>query len=216
MRWLRMLFLLLAMLGAAAHAGNAWTVTNISNQQLNFETFDPARGSWKAQSIRPNQRMSYTVSQGGMVAKFHIETPNRGYVEYNVNVDEEYTLGWSQSKGVWDLLRVANAAPNRNMTNAPPPDRYAQRGPSGSYEIHNTSNRKISFDTYVESRGTWKTQSLYPNASESLTFSDGEQSGKIRITTEQRGYVVYDVRAGWKYNIVWDDSKGVWDVRTRK
>jgi len=47
-----------------------------------------------------------------------------------------------------------------------------------------------------------------------MTFTSGTRTGKIRVATKGRGYVEYDVHAGWKYNLLWDATKGVWDFRT--
>jgi len=47
--------LVLILMSLAALAQGSWKVTNISNQTLPFETFDPTRGSWRAQSAHPNE-----------------------------------------------------------------------------------------------------------------------------------------------------------------
>ena len=185
-----------------AALAQSWSVTNTSNQTLKFETFEPARGTWKAQTIYPNQPVSYTMAAS--TGKFRIATQNRGFVEYQVKAGGRYTLGWDQNKGVWDL-KLASRAPAANV---------APATAAAAYELKNSSNQTLNFETLDPARGTWKKQTAYPNENKSMTFSPGVRSGKIRIATQGRGYVEYDVHAGWKYNLVWDQGKGVWDFRT--
>lgn len=83
------------------------------------------------------------------------------------------------------------------------------------YEIHNASNQPVSFFTMDPARGTWKTQHLQPNERKNLAWHSGAHQGKIRIGTEGRGHVQYDVQAGHRYAIVWSDHKGVWDLASR-
>ena len=142
----------------------------------------------------------------GNAGKFRIATQNRGFVEYQVKSGGRYTLGWDNAKGVWDLKLATASA----IANAPP--KAAQAAPA--YELRNASNQTLNFETLDPARGTWKAQTAYPNESKSFTFSPGHQAGKIRISTAGRGHVEYDVRAGWKYNLIWDQAKGVWDFRT--
>ena len=61
-------------------------------------------------------------------------------------------------------------------------------------------------------RGSWRDQTIYPNQPASYTMAGN--AGKFRISTQGRGFVEYAVRAGWRYNIVWDNNKGTWDLRT--
>lgn len=93
--------LILAFASFGAQAQHRWTLTNISNQTLKFDTFDPARGSWMQQTIYPHQPATYTM--GGEAGKFRISTQGRGFVEYQVKTGGAYTLGWDAAKGVWDL-----------------------------------------------------------------------------------------------------------------
>lgn len=83
------------------------------------------------------------------------------------------------------------------------------------YEIHNESDQVVTFFTMDPARGTWKTQQLQPYETKNLVWYSGANQGKIRIGTEGRGHVQYDVQSGQKYAIVWSDRKGVWDVRSR-
>ena len=83
------------------------------------------------------------------------------------------------------------------------------------YEIHNESDQVVTFFTMDPARGTWKTQNLQPYEKKSLAWYSGANQGKIRIGTEGRGHVQYDVESGHKYAIVWSNRKGVWDVRSR-
>lgn len=83
------------------------------------------------------------------------------------------------------------------------------------YEIQNASNQQVTFFTMDPARGTWKEQHLQPNERKTLTWQSGATEGKIRVGTEGRGHVQYDVRAGHRYAIQWSDQKGVWDVAGR-
>lgn len=196
----RMLFFMLVLFAPlTAHAGYAWNLTNTSNSKLNFETLDPARGTWKSQMIYPHQSVKYTMRSAE--AKFRISTQNRGYFTYRIYAGGSYNLGWNSTKGIWELT---SAAPSYNR-------RQASRA---SFELYNASSRQLKFDTLDFSRGTWKGQVINANQTKTYTFSAGTRTGKIRIATTGRGNVEYDTRAGWKYKILWDDNKGVWDVRT--
>lgn len=199
----RLLLCLALLLTPFAALAQSWGLTNTSNQTLKFETFEPARGTWKQQTIYPNQPMNFTM--GSATGKFRIATQNRGYVEYQVRAGGNYTVGWDNAKGVWDM-KLAGSAPANNA--APTTQGLA------SYELKNSSNQTLKFDTLDPSRGTWKTQTAYPNEVKSFTFAPGVRNGKIRISTQNRGHVEYDVHAGWKYNLLWDNAKGVWDFRT--
>ena len=187
-----------------AFASGSWNVTNTSNQTLKFETFEPVRGTWKGQTIYPNQPMDFTMT--GNDGKFRIATQNRGFVEYKVVAGGRYTLGWDQAKGVWDL----------KFAKGPGPANPAPTSAALTYELKNSSNQTLNFETLDPSRGTWKKQTAYPNESKSFSFAAGVRDGKIRIVTQGRGFVEYDVHAGWKYNLIWDQGKGVWDFRTLK
>ena len=202
-RMLVCLAFILSPLSALAQA--SWGLTNISNQTLKFETFDPARGSWKEQTIYPNQPVNYTMSGGE--GKFRIATQNRGFVEYRVLAGRRYTLGWDTGKGVWDL-KFAQGSSAGPATAAPVVKAAAP------YKLHNQSNQTLSFETLDPARGTWKSQSAYPNETKALTFAPGVKDGKIRVATPGRGYVEYDVHSGWKYTLLWNAAKGVWDLQT--
>lgn len=203
-----LLLALLPFLPTTASAQQAsWQLKNISNATLQFETFDPARGSWKQQSIYPNQVVNYTMSYGTTEGKFHINTKDRGFVEYRVLAGRSYTLGWDDNKGVWDLKFAAGSSAGGN---AAPAARPAQ----GSYQLFNSSDTQLSFETFDPARGTWKMQTLYPNETKTFTMSSTNVVGKIRIGTEGRGFVEYDMRNGWRYLVKWSNHKGVWDVRT--
>jgi len=83
------------------------------------------------------------------------------------------------------------------------------------YEIQNASDQPVTFFTMDPARGTWKTQQLQPHERKNLAWYSGAEQGKIRIGTDGRGHVQYDVQAGHKYAIVWNDRKGVWDLTGR-
>lgn len=199
------LFLSLFSFSAHAQTGMGWTVRNISNQTLDFETFSSDRGNWKKQQIFPNQSVKYSMTSP--TGKFRISTENRGFVEYQVKDGGSYTVGWDKAKGVWDMKMAAGAAGNSAPVNK------ALALPS-AFEVHNKSNNLISFETLDPTRNTWVKQTINANEKKSLTLSPGVAMGKIRVSTENRGFVQYDVRPSWKYSLVWDAAKGVWDFRT--
>jgi hypothetical protein len=203
-----LLAVLLAFLAAPAFAqqqANAWVLHNASNQTLSFDTLDPARGSWKAQQVYPNQDKTFYMSPGVANGKFRIATTGRGYVEYNVVAGGRYRVVFDRNKGVWDLR--SDVAPVNPPPGVAPPA-------ASAYELRNLSNQTLSFETLDPARGTWRPQTIYPNASKRMVWNSGSNGGKIRIATDGRGYVEYDLRAGVSYDIVWNPNKRVWDVRT--
>jgi hypothetical protein len=251
----RLLFLLFILCSTLANAQqNSWGLTNTSNANLSFETFDPARGTWKAQSIYPNQSVNYSMSPGVTAGKFHIETKGRGFVEYQVLAGKKYTIGWNPAKDMWDM----KFAPGYDAWHSPNSDNERNAGNAGnnrrdhardnwqdngngngngngggggervrgdsagvgasqhatSYKLSNASNEKLDFETLDLARGTWKKQDIFPNQTKAFTMSPGTSVGKIRIATDGRGFVEYDMRLGWSYQVLFDNRKGVWDVRT--
>ncbi|MBE9610473.1 Tudor-knot domain-containing protein [Chitinilyticum piscinae] len=94
--------LLLSLCAAFAFAGS-FAIYNNSDITLQFQTYDPARGTWKEQSLTPYENKSYTITEGVNRAKFRIATQNRGQVEYLVGVGGVYRLSWNQKRGLWDL-----------------------------------------------------------------------------------------------------------------
>ena len=69
----------------------SWSLHNRSNERIQFQTFDPARGTWKNQVSFPHQTTPYTMSPGVMAGKIRIATTNRGYVEYDVEAGGSYS-----------------------------------------------------------------------------------------------------------------------------
>ena len=206
-----LLLLVLALAPLATWAQNStWVLTNISNQTLRFETLHPASQAWQPQVIEPNRRTNYTFSSGYSEGKFRIATPGRGFVEYKVRGGYQYTVGWDQGKGVWDLkFAPGTATPNSGSTlaNAPP-------GPLPAYRLRNTTNQTLNFETYDPARGSWKAQLAYPNQTTSYAFTSGVTRGKIRIGTQGRGFKEYDVHAGGHYSLTWNQAQGMWDFRS--
>jgi len=205
------LSLLLALLFTPlmAWAQSTWELANISNQTLRFETLHPASQAWQPQVIEPGRRLNYTFTSGYTEGKFRIFTPNRGYVEYKVHGGRQYTLGWNNGRGLWDLKVLPLAQ------NAPPPGALAQntvpneRAPR--YRLRNHTGQTLNFDTFDPARGTWKPQTALPNQTSSYTFSPGVTRGKIRISTQGRGTKEYEVFAGGHYSLTWNQAQGMWD-----
>ena len=81
------------------------------------------------------------------------------------------------------------------------------------YEIFNSSNATLKFETMDPARGTWITHSIYPHESRQYRWRSGDR-GRVRIATKNHGYVEYDVYEGNQYKFLWDPNKGVWDFRT--
>jgi hypothetical protein len=93
----------------------------------------------------------------------------------------------------------------------------AQNAPPGgfaAYELHNATNQALTFDTFDPGRGNWRPHTIQPNENRRMAWHSGSNVGRIRIATTGRGFVEYDVRAGWRYSVVWSNRKGMWDVRT--
>ena len=208
------LSLLLALLFTPfiAWAQSTWVLSNISNQTLRFETLHPASQAWQPQSIQPGRHVNYTFSSGYTEGKFRISTPNRGYVEYKVRGGYQYTLGWDNNKGLWDLKFAPMAQ------NAPPPGVMSQNAnpgaPAASYRLRNHTGQTLNFETFDPGRGTWRPQTAMPNQSTTYAFTPGVTRGKIRIGTQGRGYKEYDVLAGGHYSLTWNQAQAMWDFRS--
>jgi hypothetical protein len=104
----------------------------------------------------PKQRTSYNNS-----GKLRIETRNRDYVEYKVRAGSNYTLGWDNNKGIWDMKFAVGSAAPTNVSN--------------NWNSRRPHNR-----------------------------------------TTGRAHVLYDVRAGWKYNMLWGNRKNFWHFRNEQ
>ncbi|MEQ1772405.1 MAG: hypothetical protein ABL891_01365 [Burkholderiales bacterium] len=201
-------FILAWMLLASGTGWARYEINNGSNATLNFETLDPARGTWRSWSIYPNQTRDFQW-QSGASGKVRIATQNRGFVEYDIYDGNRYKFIWDNNKGVWDMRatgKLANAAP--------PAAAQATPATQASWSLHNRTNETLRFQTLDPARGTWRDQSMFPNETKSYTFNPGVTQGKFRVATQNRGFVEYEMRAGWRYSIIWDKNKGVWDFRT--
>jgi len=91
--------------GNAAPGGPApaYRIRNGTNQTLNFETLDPARGTWKQQTAFPHQTTAFTFTSGATRGKIRIGTQGRGFKEYDVNAGAFYSLTWNQQQQMWDF-----------------------------------------------------------------------------------------------------------------
>lgn len=70
---------------------------------IEFQTLDPARGTWGNQVSHPHQSSPYTMSPGVTSGKIRIATTNRGYVEYDVQARGAYSIVWNRQSGMWDV-----------------------------------------------------------------------------------------------------------------
>jgi hypothetical protein len=221
---------------AAAQGAPQYELHNTSNETLTFSTMDPARGSWKEQTIHPNERKSYVWRSGAHQGKIRIATEGRGHVEYDVRAGHRYAVVWDERKGVWDFRSRGTMADAGGNGAQPPagrghaqpqqawgqPQGYGQvqhastgaQPQQASWSLYNRSNERLEFQTLDPARGTWRNQVTHPHQQASFTFSPGMTAGKIRVATTDRGYVEYDVYAGGNYNLIWDRNKGMWDLRT--
>jgi hypothetical protein len=191
-------------------SGIGWAryeIINGSNATLNFETLDPVRGTWRSWSIYPNQTREFKWESGVQSGKVRIATQNRGYVQYNIYEGNRYRFIWDNNKGVWDM-RTAGSLAQAAPSAASPATTQA------TWSLLNRTNEALKFQTREPGDNSWRDQSAYPHQTKSFTFSPGVTQGKIRIATRDRGFVEYDIRAGWRYSIIWDKNKGVWDFRT--
>ena len=109
------------------------------------------------------------------------------------------------------LLPFAVQAQN----NPPPPGGGGGGyGAYAAYELQNITNQALTFETYDPVRNSWRTHTIGPNENRRMAWHSGTNVGRIRIATSGRGFVEYDVRAGWRYSVVWSNHKQMWDVRT--
>ncbi len=200
-----LLALALSVFGFASTAGWAqhYEIFNTSNTTLTFETMDPGRGTWVSHSIYPHESKRYRWRSGDR-GRVRIATRNHGYVEYDVYEGNQYKFVWDNNKSMWDM-RTTRRAP----VGAPEP-----AVARASWSLENRTNEALRFETREPRDNTWRNQSAFPHENKRFSFSPGVTRGRIRIATRERGFVEYDVRAGWRYSIVWDKNKGVWDFRT--
>jgi hypothetical protein len=200
--WLALFFVVVVLASGTGWA-QYYEVFNASNTTLTFETMDPARGTWMSHSIYPHESRRYQWKSGDR-GRVRIATQNQGYVEYDVYEGNQYRFIWDNNKRMWDMRTARRAA------NAPPPAQPQQ----AIWSLLNRTNETLQFETREPADTTWRAQSVFPNENKRFHFSTGVTRGKIRIATRERGFVEYDIRAGWRYSIVWDKAKGVWDFRT--
>ena len=98
----------------------AYSIYNDTATTLYFDTMDPARGSWRNQSVNPHQNKKFTINSGLTSAKIRIGTPARGYNEYTLGTGGVYRLTWSDAKQMWDVTadqQAYNAAVAYNQQN---------------------------------------------------------------------------------------------------
>jgi hypothetical protein len=192
----------------ASSAGWArYEIHNASNSTLKFDTLDAVRGTWKTWNIFPNQTREFQWESGVKSGKVRIATENRGFVEYDVHAGKRYSFVWDQRKSVWDMRTVGGLANAPQQVAAPV---------KATWALENRTNEKLVFQTREPKDANWREQSAFPNEHKSFHFSPGVTQGRIRIATKDRGYVEYDIRAGWRYSIIWDKNKAVWDFRTER
>ena len=83
-----------------------YNLFNDTTAELFFQTLDPARGTWKDQSLKAHEQKTYNMTSGDPVGKIRIATPSRGYNEYKVGAGGVYRLTWSDPKQMWDVRTV--------------------------------------------------------------------------------------------------------------
>lgn len=214
--------------GLAAADSPRYVVVNETDKTLNFSTLDPARGTWRQQTIAPGQRRSFVWASGAEQGKVRIRTDGRGYVQYDIHANQRYAIVWDSRKGVWDFrsrgpLGAQRASNDGYRSNANygggQSNRYGNGGRRTASEnvwtLFNRSNERLEFQTFDYARGSWRNQVSHPHQRTSYRMGGNYTQGKVRISTRNRGYVEYDVHAGGSYTLVWDRNKGMWDFRTR-
>ena len=91
--------------GSQAESGS-YTVENMSNERLSFDTYDPGVDEWRTQTLGPHMQRAITLQRAAAAGKIRIKTPGHGTVEYATRNAWVYRLAWSERKGVWDLTTV--------------------------------------------------------------------------------------------------------------
>lgn len=86
-----------------------YNIYNDTNVLLNFQTFDPGRGTWKDQKLNAHSQVTLNMLSGNPVGKIRIATPSHGYNEYKVGAGGIYRLTWSDQKQMWDVRAVQQA-----------------------------------------------------------------------------------------------------------
>lgn len=80
-----------------------YNLYNETNVVLNYQTLDPARGTWKDQKLNPRSQITMNMKSGIATGKIRIATPNHGYNEYKVGAGGVYRLTWNDRKQMWDV-----------------------------------------------------------------------------------------------------------------
>lgn len=228
---MRVVLLLLALAPAiaAADGQSRYELFNDTDEVLNFSTMDPARGTWKPQTIQPGQRRAFIWASGSDRGKIRIGTHGRGYVEYDIYVGKRYAVVWDARKGVWDFRDSGRLAASSRYADGVPPGNDSPRAthahqrtastqnaagyPVASFSLFNRSNERLEFQTYDPAIGRWTNHVTHPHQRTSYSIGGGYAAGKVRVATRNRGYFEYDVHAGGHYTLVWDKQKGMWDFR---
>jgi hypothetical protein len=86
------------------------------------------------------------------------------------------------------------------------------RAQQPSYSLFNDTNDLVVVRTFLASRGSWINHNLTPHQNQTLTLPSNEPYGKVRVDTQGKGYVEYDVSTGNAYRIYFNPNKQVLDL----
>ncbi|MBK7356620.1 Tudor-knot domain-containing protein [Propionivibrio sp.] len=124
-----------------------YNVFNDTNVVLNFQTLDPARGTWKDQKLNAHSQITLNMYSGNPTGKIRIATPNHGYNEYQVGAGGIYRLTWSDQKQMWDVRATQQA---NAITAAKPMERSNPASPGQGALPY-----RLGDSTLVSWKGKW-------------------------------------------------------------
>lgn len=121
------------LLGSSATAQiPTYNLFNDTTTQLNFQTLDPARGTWKDQVLKGQEQKTFNMTSGDPSGKIRIATPSRGYNEYKIGAGGIYRLTWNDQKQMWDVRTVQPGYSTANPANPAQPVAAPRSNPAPS------------------------------------------------------------------------------------
>ena len=106
--------LVMLLVSACAYAQQpTYSIFNDSNDLVSVSSFLASRGNWINHSMTPHQTISLTLPPNEPYGKIRVDTPGKGYVQYDISAGNAYRVFFNPKKQVLDMVTAKNpnAAP---------------------------------------------------------------------------------------------------------